>query len=119
MLVHHIALRTDAPGTLLAFYRDVVGLPVVPGREGLNAWLRAGASIVMIEPRESGEPAPVQGGMDLLAFASDPAGRAAVESRVLSAGGVIEGRTAATIYFRDPDGRRIGVSCYDFANLPF
>ena len=53
------------------------------------------------------------GSMELVALAvSDDAARDAVEARVLARGGAIEGRTGYTIYFRDPEGRRLGVSTY-------
>ena len=42
----------------------------------------------------------------------DCADRAGAEARLASSGIAIEARTEFTLYFRDPDGRRIGLSHY-------
>ncbi|MCB9599909.1 MAG: hypothetical protein H6720_06075 [Sandaracinus sp.] len=77
-------------------------------------WLALGDdAVLMIERADTGEPLPSAASMELVALAvPDDAARHAVEARVLARGGVIEGRTAYTSYFRDPEGRRVGVSTY-------
>jgi hypothetical protein len=65
----------------------------------------------MIEQRLEGEPAPVVGSMDLLAFAVSPEERALLRTF----GVPLEAETAATSYFRDPDGRRVAVSVFDLS----
>jgi glyoxylase I family protein len=113
--IHHIALRTTNIARLTAFYRDVVGLPVADGAEARgerSVWLSLGEAWVMVEAREPGEPEVSAGTMDLIAFAILPSERATFEARLARAGVVIEGRTPFTLYFRDPDGRRVGVSHY-------
>jgi len=61
----------------------------------------------MLERAEPGEPPVPRGSMELLAFAVDD--KEAWRSRV-----EVEAETAHTLYFRDPDGRRLAVSSYPF-----
>ena len=115
MRIHHLALRTLDVPRLAAFYRDVLGLPLAnhedaPGR----VWLQASGTVIMIEPRDASEPGPERGSLDLVAFAIEPDERAGFVDRLVRAGIAIEGETAFTVYFRDPDGRRVGVSHYVF-----
>jgi len=125
MKIHHLALRTrDLPG-LLGFYTNVLQLVVVPKRAEVAAggghptpalaasiWLQAGDTLVMLEPAEEGEPEVAPGTRDLLAFAITPDEKAPFEARLAQHGIAIEARTAFTLYFRDPDGRRVAVSHY-------
>jgi catechol 2,3-dioxygenase-like lactoylglutathione lyase family enzyme len=112
--IHHIALRTTDVARLTAFYRDVLGLPAaVPGAgAGDRAWLSAGPTLVMIEPRGQGEPSIPSGSMELIAFTIAPNERAAARARLASAGVAVEDESRFTIYVRDPDGRRLGLSHY-------
>lgn len=113
MHVHHLALRTADLPRLEAFYRDLVGLPLAPAdgrRTDRSVWLLAGPTLVMLERREAGEPPPPPGSMELVAFSVEPTDRTALEARLAGAGVVVEGRTDFTLYFRDPDGRRVGLS---------
>jgi catechol 2,3-dioxygenase-like lactoylglutathione lyase family enzyme len=111
--VHHIALRTRRLAKVVAFYRRVLGLETLrvqklqSGRIK-SVWLEAGDAIVMIEAAERGEPVVSRGLLELVCFAAgSKAERERVRRKVR-----IEGETAHTIYFRDPDGRRVGVSSY-------
>jgi hypothetical protein len=66
----------------------------------------------MLEQAEDGEPEILQASKELVAFGIEAPD---VERwrRVLDANGIpVEGETAFTLYFRDPDGRRIGLSHY-------
>jgi catechol 2,3-dioxygenase-like lactoylglutathione lyase family enzyme len=73
-------------------------------------WLDAQGVIVMLERAEVGEPAMPPGTRDLVAFAVDD--KDAWRARLIASGVAIEGETPHTLYFRDPDGRRLGVSTY-------
>jgi len=108
--VHHLALRTTDVPRLEAFYRDVVGLALTarPG-EG-RVWLAAGETVVMIEEQLEREPGVPAGSMELVAFAIEPEERAGFVERLGRAGVAVEGETGFSVYFRDPDGRRVGVS---------
>jgi hypothetical protein len=50
--------------------------------------------------------------MDLVAFQVAPETRALYTERLARAGVPLEGSTDFTLYVRDPDGRRIGLSSY-------
>jgi catechol 2,3-dioxygenase-like lactoylglutathione lyase family enzyme len=105
--VHHVALRTTDVARLEGFYAGVLGLAVVrrdPARG--SVWLDAESTIVMLEPAEPGEPAVPSGTRELIAFAVED--KEAWRARLP----VVEAETGHTLYFRDPDGRRVAVSDY-------
>jgi catechol 2,3-dioxygenase-like lactoylglutathione lyase family enzyme len=108
MRIHHLALRTRDVARLERFYAGLLGLAVVRRDEARGSvWLDAGGVVVMLEPTGQAEPDIASGSLELVAFAvariGDWRGRVAVEAE-----------TANTLYFRDPDGRRVAVSDYDF-----
>lgn len=114
--VHHVAFRTPDPDGLARFYEDVLG--VARDREhrddrGLRSvWLRLEATLLMVERREAGEPAPDPRSMECLVFSIDEAGVPALLERLARRGVAVEGATRFTTYFRDPEGRRVGVSFF-------
>ena len=112
MRVHHLAFRTSDLGQLERFYVHALGLAVIRRNEGHSVWLDAGGSLVMLELAEAGEPTPASGTMDLVAFEVAPETRALYTDRLTRAGVALEGSTDFTLYVRDPDGRRIGLSSY-------
>lgn len=121
MRVHHIAFRTFDIDRCVSFYRDVLGLPqrsvhYFEDRSLRSVWLQAGATVVMIEQARAGEPLPPAGTLDLVAFAIDPDARERFRERFARAGIAIEAETAHTLYVRDPDGRRIGLSCHPLSD---
>lgn len=109
--VHHVAFRTDDLDALERFYANVIGLVVTRRNEGRSIWLEAGDTIVMLERRDAGEPGVPIGSKEMVAFAvTREMGN--VRERLAKAGVEIEASTAYTLYVRDPDGRRIGLSSY-------
>jgi catechol 2,3-dioxygenase-like lactoylglutathione lyase family enzyme len=112
MRIHHIAFRTADLPRLEAFYRDVLELSVLARKESGSVWLDASGTILMLEARHPDEPAVPPGAMDLVAFAIDAAVGASFVARLSARSVAIEARTDATLYFRDPDGRRIAVSAF-------
>lgn len=113
--LHHLALRTADVAALAGFYSRMLGLDVVRASPPRSIWLGLGGdAVLMIEMREPGEPAPSPGTMELFALRVDAGGRAVVRQRALDAG-CYDGETAFTVYLRDPEGRRVAVSTYDFA----
>jgi catechol 2,3-dioxygenase-like lactoylglutathione lyase family enzyme len=111
MRVHHLAFRTDDLARLERFYGGAVGLAVIR-HEARSIWLDAGGAIVMLALREDGEPAYAAGSKELVAFTIAPDARALYTERLARAGVAIEASTEFTLYVRDPDGRRIGLSSY-------
>lgn len=112
LAVHHLALRTRDLPRLVDFYTDIFQLPVARETPGYSAWLRAGGAVVMIEQAAPEEPDVPAGSRELVAFAVSDEGRAAVRERLAARGVALDGETQFTTYFRDPDGRRVGVSTY-------
>ena len=112
--IHHLALRARDPSATEHFYVSVLGLRVMARHDDRGSvWLDASGAMVMVERAEDGEPAIDAGSRELVAFAIDdlPAWRL----RLAQAGVNVEGETPYTLYFRDPDGRRVGLSTYAFA----
>ncbi len=112
MRIHHVAMRTRDLARLERFYVDVLGLPVTRRQEERSVWLDAAGTILMLERAEEGEPSPPVGSMELVAFGVAPEEHAFYTDRLARAGVAIEARTASTLYFRDPDGRRVGLSAF-------
>lgn len=115
LTLHHLALRTADLAALAAFYRDLLGLEVVRDASPHSLWLGLGGdAVLMIEARADGEPGVPAGSMELVAFRVSVDRKDAVGRRARELG-CFDGETAFTVYFRDPDGRRVGVSTYDLA----
>jgi catechol 2,3-dioxygenase-like lactoylglutathione lyase family enzyme len=113
MRVHHLALRTSNVHRLERFYVDALGLAVIRHQDGgRSVWLDAGGTIVMLERRDEGEPGIPAGSKELVAFAVAPETRAFCMNRLASAGVAVEASTEFSLYVRDPDGRRVGLSSY-------
>lgn len=114
MRLHHLAFRTVDVERLEAFYVALLGLRVCARPDATRVWLTAGDAVVMIERAAAGEPGVTPGSLDLVAFTVDESTQAALEVRLAAAFVPIEARTELTLYVRDPDGRRIGLSRYAF-----
>ena len=110
MRIHHVALRTRDLARLESFYTLLLGLPVTRRNGDRSLWLSSGDAILMIERASESEPTISMGSMDLVAFAIAASERDATAARLRAAGVAIEAETPFTLYFRDPDGRRVGVS---------
>jgi catechol 2,3-dioxygenase-like lactoylglutathione lyase family enzyme len=111
MRVHHIALRTADVEALVSFYGATLGLDVLRPGQGGSVWLDAGGTIVMIERADAAEPDIPPGTMELVAFAVKD--KEEWRRRLEGASVAIESETAYTLYFRDPDGRRVAVSALE------
>ncbi|HEY2772670.1 MAG TPA: VOC family protein [Candidatus Binatia bacterium] len=111
--LHHLALRTGDVRALGDFYREVFALAVVRETAAGSLWLRLDdASVLMIEPRTPGEPVTDRLSMELVAFSATDDERKRIREMARS-NGFYDGETDFTVYLRDPDGRRIGVSTFD------
>lgn len=112
MRIHHVAFRTDDLPRLERFYVDALGLAITKRSEPRSIWLDAGGTILMLELRDPGEPTLPADSKELIAFTLDPASLPLVKARLARANVPIEASTDFTIYLRDPDGRRVGLSSY-------
>jgi catechol-2,3-dioxygenase len=96
----------------VAFYAKVLGLAEVRAERPRSVWLGlADGSVVMVEARGPAEPAIPAGSLELVAFRVTEEEKASIRTTALNIG-CFDGETPHTIYLRDPDGRRVGVSTY-------
>jgi glyoxylase I family protein len=112
--VHHLALRVADCERAAAFYTGVLGLPELRRFDdggGLRSiWLRAGDVVLMIERSLRGR-GPDEGSGHLLALAVDSLPE--WQARLDAAGVPVDDRTPFTLYVRDPDGHRVGLTVYE------
>jgi glyoxylase I family protein len=100
-------MRTPDLPRLERFYVETLGLRVLRrDDERGSVWLDAGGTVLMLERATPHEPAIPAGTLELVAFGVDD--KEAWRARL-----AVEGETAHTLYFRDPDGRRVAVSDVD------
>jgi catechol 2,3-dioxygenase-like lactoylglutathione lyase family enzyme len=114
--VHHVALRVADLERSLAFYSGLLGLRERrrfedQGGPLRSAWLQAGPVVLMLEVRLRGA-GPDWGSGHLLALSVSDL--PAWEARLAAAGVAVEDRTEHTLYVRDPDGHRVGLSDFAF-----
>ena len=112
MRIHHVAFRTDDVARLERFYAGVLGLAVTNRQGPRSVWLDLYGAILMLEERAPGEVVMQPGTMETVTLAIEPVNHALYIRRLIEAGVTIEDRTPFTIYLRDPDGRRVGLSSY-------
>lgn len=115
MRVHHLAFRTDHLPRLERFYVAGLGLTVISRQDERSVWLEAGGTILMLERREPNEPPLLADSQEVVAFAVSPQDFPPLWARLAASGVSIENRTDFTVYCRDPDGRKIGLSAYPVA----
>lgn len=118
--LHHLAIQCADLAACEAFYREVLGLPVLrrwPAEGGgdRSVWLAAGDAFLALE--RAGGPAPEappwgdgRPGLHLVALRIGPGERAGWEARLAAAGVAVVHRTPHTLYVRDPEGNRVGLS---------
>ena len=100
-------MRTRDLPRLERFYAGVLGFAVVRRDDARGSvWLDAGGTVLMLERAGADEPPIPAGTKDLVAFAVDDLDP--WRDRV-----AVEAETEHTLYFRDPDGRRVAVSTYN------
>ena len=114
--VHHLALRVADCARAAAFYSGVLGFPEVrrfeEGDGVRSIWLRSGDAILMLETALRGA-GPDAGSGHVLVFAVDAL--PAWEERLAAEGIAIDDRTSYTLYLRDPDGHRVGLTVFEGA----
>ena len=115
-MIHHLALRVADVERSRAFYADVLGLGERrrfedEGGTLRSVWLAAGPVVVMLERQLKGA-GPDTGSGHVLALAVEDLH--SWEERLRAAGVRVDDRTAYTLYLRDPDGHRVGLSVYRF-----
>lgn len=110
--LHHLAFRVGDLDLMHAFYARWFGFEIVRDLRPRSLWLSLGAgAVLMLEMRGADEPSIDACGMELVAFAIDVEARVLLHAQLV-ASDLLEGETEHTLYFRDPEGRRVAVSSY-------
>ena len=120
---HHLAIQVKDLEAAERFYVDVLGLTVVrrwpfeDGRPGeRSVWLSVGAGeeFLALEACDAERPATPfrdpHGGLHLAALRIQVSERRAWEQRLKRCGVEIVHATRWTLYVRDPEGNRVGLS---------
>ena len=114
--VHHLALRVADVERAREFYAGLLGLAEerrfaeTDGRLR-SVWLQAGPLVLMLERQLRGT-GPETGSGHVLAFAVSDL--PAWQARLAAAGVAVDDRTPHTLFLRDPDGHRVGLSDFAF-----
>jgi catechol 2,3-dioxygenase-like lactoylglutathione lyase family enzyme len=125
---HHLAVQCADLERCERFYREVLGLEVLrrwPRAEGgdRSVWLRVGEGFLALERAdglpETGPWRDGRAGLHLVALRIPRADRPGWEARLAARGAEVVHRTRWTVYVRDPEGNRVGLSHYpDAADEP-
>ena len=117
--VHHVAIKVRDLARAERFFVNILGLAVLrrwPAPDRLaerSLWLDLGAGAFLALEKSSSEGGPLDAdrpGLHLLALRIERAERQAWIDRLANAGVPLYDQTAFTIYCRDPEGNRIGLS---------
>jgi len=128
--VHHLAIQVRDLAAAERFYCDVLGLrvlrrwPAAGGAGERSIWVDTGdGAFLALEvttaaarpPDEDAATPSYPAGMHLVALRIDAGDRQAWQERFARAGVAVYHHTAFTIYVRDPEGNRVGLSHYPVA----
>jgi glyoxylase I family protein len=115
--VHHVAIKVRDLTRAEQFFVQTLGLAVLrrwPAQDGQgerSLWLDLGAGAFLALEKSSRDGFSADDpGLHLLALRIERAERPAWIERLASAGVPVYDQTAFTIYCRDPEGNRIGLS---------
>jgi glyoxylase I family protein len=117
--VHHLAIKVRDLARAEFFYTQIMGLPVMrrwPAQAGDGdraLWLELGAGAFFALERGTTDRGPLaeeDSGLHLLALRIDRTERQEWIDRLAAAGVAPYRQTDFTIYFKDPEGNRIGLS---------
>lgn len=120
---HHLAIQVTDVERCTAFYRDVLGLSEqarhhLPDGRLRSVWLTVDAQggFLAVERCDAETPSEEEpfrtprAGLHLLALRIPSGSRGLVEEELAARGIPVVHRTAYTIYVRDPEGNRVGLS---------
>ncbi len=118
---HHLAIQCADLAACERFYRDVLGLPVLrrwaaEGGGDRSVWLAVGEGFLALErasvAQELGRWRDGKAGLHLAAFRIGREERSVWEARLAALGVPVVHRTRWSLYLRDPEGNRIGLTHY-------
>jgi glyoxylase I family protein len=122
---HHLAIQVRDLAATERFYRKVLGLAVIkrwPAHDGnvdaeRSVWLDVGDGAFLALERVAGGATAAEDaaraerpGLHLVALRIERSAREDWAQRLAAAGVAVEARTAFTLYVRDPEGNRVGLS---------
>ncbi len=127
--IHHVAIQARDLERVAAFYRDVLGLAELrrwhtPDGSLRSIWLGCGEGFVAIEHAGQGalpssqefrDPAP---GLHVVALRIDRDERDRIEAVLERIGAPVVHRTRWSIFVRDPEGNRVGLTHYPDEHQP-
>lgn len=112
--VHHLALRVADCEAARAFYVGTLGLSEIRRsvqEDGLQSiWLGLDDDAILMLERRLRGAGPTSGSGHVLVLAVEDL--ASWQARLAERGVPIDDRSAHTIYFRDPDGHRLGLTVF-------
>jgi catechol 2,3-dioxygenase-like lactoylglutathione lyase family enzyme len=122
---HHVALQCRDLDRCERFYREVLGLDVLRrwpavGGGDRSVWLAVGEGFLALERAEGAPGGALEDlpwrdgkpGLHLVALRIGAAERGPWEARLAELGVPVVHRTRWTIYLRDPEGNRVGLTHY-------
>jgi catechol 2,3-dioxygenase-like lactoylglutathione lyase family enzyme len=126
-MFHHLAIQVRDLPLVERFYTQTLGLTVLrrwPATDGArvdrSVWLErtdGSGEFLALERVGAGEPTAAEDparatrpGLHLIALQIKRSSRDDWEERLAAAGVRVESRTAFTLYVRDPEGNRVGLS---------
>ncbi len=118
--LHHVALQVRSLGPMVAFYGEVLGLPVLAEHRGedgklRSVWMALPGAFLALETVTGApvEPAPFRNqapGWFLVALRIAAKDRERVRTELERARVAVEHETRWTLYVRDPEGNRVALS---------
>lgn len=118
--LHHVALQVRALAPMVAFYREVLGLPVVAEHSGADGrtrsvWMGLPGAFLALETVRAEPPSqtPFRNqvpGWFLVALRIAARDRERVRIELQRANVAVEHETRWTLYVRDPEGNRVALS---------
>ena len=126
--LHHVAVQVRDLAAAERFYAGVLGLPVLQrfaeaDGSPRSLWLDTGSGAFLALEKASADVVPAgagrgfkdgHAGWHLVALRIEAGERATWRTRLSEAGAPVEFESRWTLYVRDPDGNRVGLSHHPF-----
>ena len=115
MKLHHLAFRCNDYKEVSLFYKNLFKLKEIFSQKKYSIWLKGSDDLVfMFEQATPGEARPESNNHELICFYAEANEKKAIINELKKKNIEIESQTEKTIYFRDPENRKIGISDFNF-----